>query len=85
MYEPGSWLEPIKNLGNAAINTYFENMSRAMAQQCLGDVYVMSDQPANLTAYQKIWGTVEWPTLAGRYKGSEGTSLCPDVEKINEY
>lgn len=42
--------------------TYFENMSSAMAQLC--DVYalVMTNTPTNVPA-TGIWGRVEFPTL----------------------
>jgi hypothetical protein len=42
--------------------TYFENMSRAMAQLC--DVYalVMTDNPTDVPT-TGIWGRIEFPTL----------------------
>jgi hypothetical protein len=58
MAPSGTWLSPIYNQRF----TYFENMSRAMALNCRGAVYVMSDDPYNLPT-DAIWGTVELPTL----------------------
>jgi hypothetical protein len=89
MFDDGSWLQPISKLppdsrGKPAYITYFENMSRAMAEQCIGVVYVMSDNPDKLIEYENIWGNVEWPTLAGRNKRGEGITNLYAVHSGNK-
>ncbi|KAK1989624.1 hypothetical protein LX36DRAFT_676421 [Colletotrichum falcatum] len=72
---PGSWLYPLH--GDAYRFTYFENMSRAMARQCSGKVWVYSLNPKNLAWYgtqkgnnndHSIWNTVEHKELIRRSK-----------------
>jgi hypothetical protein len=52
----------LRNIMKNNKQTYFENMSRAMAQLC--DVYalVMTDDPTNVPQ-TGIWGRIEFPTL----------------------
>jgi hypothetical protein len=74
--QPTSWLHPIYNLGMVpgpagqapGKIVYFQNMSRAMAQQCGGVVYVMTFEPTKLASYGNIWGDVEWPALLNNYE-----------------
>lgn len=66
----GSWLNFLD--GTQDMFTYFENMSRAMANLCSGIVYVMSPDPKNIHDYgsgkggnndYSIWNNLERPTL----------------------
>lgn len=50
MFQKGSHLQPIHDAGLAARTKYFENMSRAMALTCTGNIYVMSDKPADFVS-----------------------------------
>ncbi|KAK1990128.1 hypothetical protein LX36DRAFT_740624 [Colletotrichum falcatum] len=72
---PGSWLYPLS--GSAYRFTYFENMSRAMARQCSGKVWVYSLTPKNLRWYgtqkgnnneHSIWNKVEHKELVRQAK-----------------
>ncbi|KAK2043722.1 hypothetical protein LZ31DRAFT_542454 [Colletotrichum somersetense] len=72
---PGSWLYPLS--GSAYRFTYFENMSRAMARQCSGKVWVYSLAPKNLGWYgtqkgnnneHSIWNKVEHKELVRQAK-----------------
>lgn len=80
MFNDGSHLQWIKEAGLAAlaannvdgdvITVYFGNMSRAVAMTCVGQVYVMSDQPEffeNGKSSGGIWWCTEWPKLRERY------------------
>ncbi len=48
---------------------YFENMSRAMAQKCTGQIYLLTQTPQDLNRYRNapdfpnIWITTEWEAL----------------------
>lgn len=48
---------------------YFENMSRAMALKCTGQIYLLTQTPQDLNRYTRapdfpnIWVTTEWEAL----------------------
>lgn len=85
MYKNGSHLQWIKEAGLLAqaaqkvdddlITVYFSNMSRAVAITCVGQVYVMSDQPEffqNGKSAGGIWWCTEWPKLRERFLSGLG-------------
>lgn len=77
VFTPNSWLNHLANTPSQF--TYFENMSRAMARQCGGKVFVMSLRPDDLPYYgsggqdnlHSIWNTVEYPELKAQGKITE--------------
>jgi len=75
MFEDGSWLQPIRELGDAAITQYFSSMSEAMAMSCSGTVYVMTDNPLDLPNFGSIWGTKEYPIIKQRWLAGTITNL----------
>jgi hypothetical protein len=83
MFIEGSWLFPISKLGTTVgpagsapgFIVYFQNMSRAMAEQCNGDIYVMSDLPEDLGSFAAIWGDVEYPAIYANYLAQDVISL----------
>jgi hypothetical protein len=83
MFGAGSWLEGISKLGTVngpagsapGFIVYFQNMSRAMAEQCNEDIYVMSDDIDNLASFKNIWGDVEYPAIYSNYLAREVSSL----------
>jgi hypothetical protein len=83
MFNAGSWLEGISKLGTVngpagsapGFIVYFQNMSRAMAEQCNEDIYVMSDEIDNLGSFGNIWGDVEYPAIYSNYLAREVSAL----------
>lgn len=88
IFVPGSRLNYIRSLppvgpGKDASIQYFENMSRAMARMCSGQIYLVTDMRQNLDLTQfepgglfwpNIWASTELPELgngiaAGRVNG----------------
>lgn len=75
IFDPDNRLYPISELGNIpntkkpAYIQYFENMSRAMANMCTGQIYLLTQTPENLQQYSKpplspnIWSTTEHKAL----------------------
>ncbi|KAK6542705.1 hypothetical protein TWF694_006649 [Orbilia ellipsospora] len=57
---PNGWLRNIA--GTPAQDDYFRGMSAEFANQAVGDVYVLTDDPTNIVM-SAIWGEVEYPTL----------------------
>src|SRR5687768_9445161 len=75
--EPLFYISGLPNLGGKdgkkrrAIQ-YFENMSRAMARMCSGQIYLVTDmaEKLDLTQFKQggrywpnIWASTEWPEL----------------------
>lgn len=56
MFQKGSHLQPIHDAGYDARTIYFENMSRAVALTCLGDIYVMADRADNFASGKSSGG-----------------------------
>lgn len=75
IFDPTNRLYKISQLGNVpgtskpARIQYFENMSRAMANKCTGNIYLYSQTPENLLQYgtpplaPNIWHNVELTAL----------------------
>jgi len=73
MFEANSHLQRINEAGFVARTTYFANMSRAVAMTCLGNVYIMSDEPDHLENGKSsggIWWCTEWPKLVQRFQNT---------------
>jgi len=91
VYNKDAWLKAIylKNLeweaggrvGVGPATRYFQQMSTAMAQACSGDIYIMSETPAELRRYDpthatslgrpgNIFWSHEAPTLARKRTGT---------------
>ncbi|KAK3681705.1 hypothetical protein B0T22DRAFT_485178 [Podospora appendiculata] len=59
IFDAGNWLNPILSVKNPEMGShvpYFQQMSKAMAEQCSGEVVVLSSRAPNLGAH-------EWTTL----------------------
>lgn len=64
---------PKDGFGKPRATEYFENMSRAMARMCSGQIYLVTELPFNLPLFKRggpyypnIWTTTEWPELTTR-------------------
>lgn len=76
IFEPG-WLHSIVDLGKIgtvpATIVYFENMSKAIADSCSGEVVIITQSPRNMKQYvdgtrgENIWKNKERPSLRSLY------------------
>jgi hypothetical protein len=53
-----------------------------MAQECRGDVYVMTDEPTRLATYGNIWGNVEHPTLRNQRQAADILYVVDAASKL---
>lgn len=83
---PNGWLEWL-GPPNTQRFTYFENMSRAMANLCSGTIYVMSTDPERLDEYgngqgndndHSIWNDVERITLNAGGRVTEAIAVSAE-------
>lgn len=86
--EKGTWLNTFYNLPKIASDKdvpthiqYFENMSEAMAEDCSGEVVIMTQTPDDMSRYTKkgapenIWKNKERPALQKLKKSGKVTKF----------
>lgn len=96
VHDPDSRLYPISQLdfiqgtSKPAFIQYFENMSRAMANMCTGQIYLLTQTPENLQQYSRpplspnIWSTTEYKALTSHLLTLTGSLIVINASDTSD-